>query len=144
MNQYIICISMSKSWVIQSATYLVFPLIFYWYLLGPASRGHGLFLIMTNTPEGMSIKSRTCNINQTKMYPLWDRFKVFLKYHVHGAYVHLNQQTVQNLVDTMNSALEYLRTVFWTWNESILLWCQRQRWNSGLQGNLPWWIVSHT
>ena len=95
----------------QSATCLVFPLTFYCSLLGPASRGRILLLIMTKPRKGISIKSRTCNIDQTKIYPLWDQSNVFSNYQVHDAYAHHDQQTVQDLVDIMNSALVYLHYI---------------------------------
>ena len=36
---------------------------------------------------------------------------MFSNYKVHGAYAHLDQQTGQDLVDTMNYALEYLHFI---------------------------------
>ena len=111
MTQLLLIYMQILYWFTQSATWLVFPLLFYWSFPVSASCGRSLLLIMTKPHEGMSIKSWTCNIDQTKRYSLWDRFKVLWNYEVHGAYAHLDQQTVQDLVDTMNSALEYLHYI---------------------------------
>ena len=50
----------------------------------------------------MSAKKLTCNMDRTKIRPLWSRFKVFSSYQVQRAFSHLVQQIVQDLVDAMS------------------------------------------
>ena len=73
---------------------ICFAVLFSWSLLGPSSRGLSLLSIITSPREGIHTKKLTENIRRAD--------------NVDGAYAHLGEQTIQDLVDAMCIASESL------------------------------------
>ena len=65
-----------------------FVLIFYWSLFGPNSKGRRMISIVVSPHIGMSTKKFTCNVDCSKIRPLWTHFNDNSNYQVQGAFEH--------------------------------------------------------
>ena len=88
-----------------------FFLLFYWSLSGPNSKGRRTIAITIFLHIGMSKNKFTCNMDRSKIRSLWARFNVHSNYQVQGAFAHLGQETVWDLVDAISAATDSIEYI---------------------------------
>ena len=82
----------------------VFIWCFYWSLFGTQSRGQSMLKVLSDPCAGMPNRKFTRNVDRSIIRPLSARLYVHSNYQVQGAYDHLGQQSVADMVDAVNTA----------------------------------------
>ena len=83
---------------------MIFTINFYWFLFGPSSRRRGLISILSVSRKGMTRKKLRANVDRHRIRPLRASLYVHSNYQVQGAYAHLGQQSVSDLIEAISLA----------------------------------------